>query len=320
MMSVAIPVGWPPSAEAREFCGWQARYPGTTGPAGFTITPGVAAMPRSMVVRTTVGTPASLSAAVDHGIAALNRAAGVTWRRGPEVAPPTGFTLGDASHRPPPGELWVVGNPGRFPQLPPGTYASTSVRSIGTAPAMPVSTVVVLSGTLGGRAFSDDRRRNAVVHEFGHAAGLDHHFTPWGGRCQVMSYGGGSTYEAGDIAGLRLLASRSPARPPWGDPFGSLDLARRDAAGVKVAGWAVDPNVDGPATVHLYVNGHFTRAITTEVPRRDVSRVFPQAPATPGFTTRVAIPRGRPAFVCAVAVGTGTTTANPPLGCALTRP
>lgn len=320
MMSAAIPVGWSPSAHAQTFCGWQAKFPGTTGSAGFTITPGVEAMPRSILVRTTTGTPATLSTAVDHGIAALNQAAGVAWRRGPDVTPPAGLSTADARHRPPPGELWVVGNPRLFPRLPPGTYASSVVRRIGRAPAMPVSTIVVLADALGAPGFSDSRRRNAVIHEFGHAAGLDHHFAPWGGRCQVMSYGGSTTYEAGDIAGLQLLASRSPARPPWGDPFGNLDLVRRSAAGIEVAGWAADPDTVGATVVHLYANGRYRRAIATTMARRDVVRLHPELPVSTGFTATIPLPPGQPVVVCAYAINVGPGTTNPLLGCALAPP
>lgn len=316
LLSLSVPLGWTAAADAQSFCGWQSTYPGTTGPAGYSITPGVEALPREVIVRTTAGTVPSVSAAVDHSIAQVNAATGAGWRRGPDVAPPAEFSLGDARLRPPPGELWVVGNADTFPRLPPGTYTSSSEQRLAGQPAMPVSSVIVLSRALTAPTFPNDRRLNAVVHEVGHAAGLDHHFAPWGGVCQMMSYGGGTTFGTGDVAGLRWLASRAPVRPPWGDPFGNLDVVRRSGGTVEVAGWAAQPSGATPIAIHLWVDGRFHSAIATGAPRFDVARSVPGATRNQGFATSLAVQPGAAAQVCAYAITNRTGSPHPLLGCA----
>lgn len=312
-------VGSATPAGAQTFCGWQANYPGTTGPWGFTVTPGVEALPRQLVVRTTPDTPASLSAAVDHAIATMNSATGAGWRRGTTLSQTTSITTADRRGRPPLGEVWVVGSPWRYPGLPSGTYTSAIVERPRGGPAMPVATLVVLAGALVGAPWQ--RQLATVVHEFGHAAGLDHHFAPWGGICQAMSYGGGTSYGAGDTFGLRLLASRSPATPLWGNPFGRIDLARSVAGGIQVAGWAIDPDTTGPVAVHLYVDGQFARSPTAALSRPDVGRAYPFWGSAHGFDSTVARPvPGRTAQVCAFAINVGVGTTNPLLGCALVPP
>ena len=335
ILSLVVPVGWAPDANARSTCGWQANHPGTRGATGFTITHGVEAMPRSLVVRTTVGTPAPVSAAVDHAIGAVNHAAGVAWRRGPQVAPSSQLSTADARHRPPTGELWVVGNPSAFPLLPPGTYASADVRRVDSGPAMTTSALVVLSSALGHPSLPHERRLNAVVHEFGHVAGLDHHFTPWQGACQMMSYRGGTSFGAGDTAGLRLLAGRSATTAPGGpaavdpaarNPIGNLDAVRTTPEGIRVAGWALDPDTTGPLDIHLYVDGRFHSTATTNRTRYDVWRAHPAWGATRGY--RMGAELARPASgagahsstrVCAFAINAGPGSTNTLLGCRTLR-
>ncbi len=49
-----------------------------------------------------------------------------------------------------------------------------------------------------------------VLHELGHAFGLDHHWPDYDGRAQVMSYSYlGTTYRSGDIRGLGALSGRN---------------------------------------------------------------------------------------------------------------
>lgn len=315
LISVAIPVGWSAPAGAQPFCGWQANYPGTTGASGFSVTPGVEAMPRNVVVRTTVGTPAVLSTAVNDAIAAVNGASRARWRRGADVAPPPQLTTADRRFRPPPGELWVVGTPRAYPLLPPGTYTSAIIERVRGGPAMPVSTLVVLADALAGPAFSQPRRLNAVLHEFGHAAGLDHHFAPWGGQCQVMSYGGASRLGAGDTAGLQWLVSRAPTTPLWGNPFGNLEAVRRVGGGVRISGWAIDPDTTAPIDVHLYVNGRPRAGVRAGDPRPDVGLAYPAAGGDRGFAATLAVQPGRTLQVCAYAINVGVGTANPLIGC-----
>ncbi len=312
-----------PTAAAQPFCGWQANHPGTTGTAGFSVLSGVEAMPLSLVVRTTVGTPAAISGAVDEAIAAFNAAAGVHWRRGAAVDPPTQLSTADRQTRPPVGELWVVGDPRRYPKLPPGTYASSVIERVRGGVQMPVSTLVVIGDAPGNTTGAAAERRNAVLHELGHAAGLDHHFTPWQGECQLMSYGGRTSLGAG----LQYLAGRARAAERAADPIGNLDTARPSPGGIDVAGWALDPDTTGPVDVHVYVNGRFHGATSTTAARFDVRRAHPGWGTTRGYEVDItaARPAGapgaqRPAEVCAFAINAGPGTTNPLLGCTTVLP
>lgn len=308
-------------ATARPFCGSQANHPGTTGPWGFSVTPGVQAMPMDLVVRTTPHTPPALSRSVDYAITTMNATSGSRWRRGPEVPPTTTVSTADRRGRPPLGELWVVGAPRRYPGLPPGTYTSAIVDRPRGGPAMPVATLIVLADALGGSRTPWQQQLRAVIHEFGHAAGLDHHFAPWGGVCQAMSYAGGGSYGAGDAFGLRWLASRTPATPLWGNPFGRVDLARSEPGGIRLAGWAIDPDTSGPIAVHLYVDGRLVGATAASRNRPDVGRAYPAWGSLHGFAATIGLPTtGRPRQVCAYAINTGAGTANPQLGCVLVPP
>jgi len=120
--------------------------------------------------------------------------------------------------------------------------------------------------------------------------------------------------------GLSTLASLAAGGGPQvGNPFGSLDVARRLPGGkIEVRGWAIDPDRIDPIPVHVYTGGRYrgggelagtTSASTT---RRDVGRVYPQYGADHGYVTTV---DGGPGEVCVYAINRGPGNANPLLGC-----
>jgi hypothetical protein len=92
------------------------------------------------------------------------------------------------------------------------------------------------------------------------------------------------------VGGNILLAQRTVE---IGVPFGALERVDPSAGGVRVQGWAVDPDVDGPIPVHVYVGGVGT-AITADKVRNDLVG-GPLAPygATHGFDAVVSGPSGR---------------------------
>lgn len=104
------------------------------------------------------------------------------------------------------------------------------------------------------------------------------------------------------------------------DPFGSLDLAVGTEAGVRVAGWALDPNTADPIDVHLYVDGAIVAGVTAGLVRTDVESAHPSYGSNHGFDTTVAVGPGDHS-VCAyainvyagnnVALGCRTVTTNP---------
>ncbi|MBI1843320.1 MAG: SpoIID/LytB domain-containing protein [Actinobacteria bacterium] len=97
------------------------------------------------------------------------------------------------------------------------------------------------------------------------------------------------------------------------DPFGSLDLAVGTEAGVRVAGWALDPNTADPIDVHVYVDGAIATALTASAVRSDIEAAYPSYGSNHGFDTTVAVGPGDHS-VCAYAINVYAGT-NVLLGC-----
>jgi hypothetical protein len=93
--------------------------------------------------------------------------------------------------------------------------------------------------------------------------------------------------------GNTLIADRTVE---IGSPFGSLDSVVPAGGGLRVQGWAIDPDVDGPIPVHVYVGGVGT-AITADRVRPDIGAAFPAFGSTHGFDAVVPGPAGRQQLV-----------------------
>jgi hypothetical protein len=110
---------------------------------------------------------------------------------------------------------------------------------------------------------------------------------------------------------LRMTNARSPL---YGvNPLGSLDRATVQPSGVRVQGWALDPETDGPVQVHFYVDGRGAGSTTANTNRPDVQSRFPGFSAAHGYDTVIAVPQGRHS-VCAYAINVGAG-GNRQLGC-----
>lgn len=57
-------------------------------------------------------------------------------------------------------------------------------------------------------------------------------------------------------------------------PIGALDAARGTATGIRVQGWALDPDTTAPIAVHVYVDGRAARSLTADRDRPDVGRAY----------------------------------------------
>ncbi len=101
-----------------------------------------------------------------------------------------------------------------------------------------------------------------------------------------------------------------------GTPFGSLDSASSPRAGVvRVAGWAIDPEVASAIEIHVYVDGRWGTRATANTSRPDVGRVYPAWGSLHGYVIELATTKG-PHQVCAYAINApGTVGTNPLLGC-----
>jgi hypothetical protein len=97
-------------------------------------------------------------------------------------------------------------------------------------------------------------------------------------------------------------------------PFGAIDVVRRVPGGIRVAGWALDPDTSAPIEVHVYVGGQGTNLGPATAERGDVGAGYPDWGSNHGFDA--VIPWTAPgAFeLCAFAINTGPGSTTV-LGC-----
>ena len=100
-----------------------------------------------------------------------------------------------------------------------------------------------------------------------------------------------------------------------GSPFGALDVVSGRSGGVSVVGWAVDPDITSPDTVHVYVNG-VGYAVTADANRPDIGGGLPAYGPLHGFSVDLPAPGGV-ATVCAYGINVGVG-AHTLLGCRTT--
>jgi hypothetical protein len=143
------------------------------------------------------------------------------------------------------------------------------------------------------------------------------------GRGTAHGYAGSFSAAPGDHQLCTTIVNQGPGtsrplgcrtvRVGTGDPSGNYEAAQRSADGVRVSGWAIDPDSADPVTLHLYVNGAYAATATADVPRGDVATVFPGYGPAHGFD--VTVPAPPDASVCVFAINIGPGTSNPLMGC-----
>ncbi len=99
-----------------------------------------------------------------------------------------------------------------------------------------------------------------------------------------------------------------------GAPFGSLDGAKTSAGSVRLTGWAIDPDIAGPADVHVYADGQWRAQAVADVDRPDVGAAFPLYGDDHGFDVTVPLSSG-PHRVCVYAINKAGNDTNPLLAC-----
>jgi hypothetical protein len=102
---------------------------------------------------------------------------------------------------------------------------------------------------------------------------------------------------------------------PSGSPFGVFDAISPKPGGIGIDGWAIDPDVTTPVTVHVYVNG-VGYALTADTNRPDIAAAFPEYGPAHGFSA-VLPARGGAVTVCAYGINAGVG-ANTLIGCRTT--
>ena len=142
---------------------------------------------------------------------------------------------------------------------------------------------------------------------FGSGHGFSSVVTAPPGRHQVCAY----AIRAGTQGDGTLLACRT-VTVPNAVPLGSVDEISATSSGVRVRGWAWDPDTAAPTTVHVYL-GDARTVVSANLERADVARVHPAAGGRRGFDVVVPARPGR-VDVCAFALDSSGGE-NPRLRC-----
>jgi len=99
-----------------------------------------------------------------------------------------------------------------------------------------------------------------------------------------------------------------------GNPFGSLDAVTPVRGGLRVRGWAIDPNTSSAIRVHVYVDGVGRASIAANRQRNDVGWNYPGSGLNHGFDVEIknVAPGAHSVCVYGIDVGEG---GNARLGC-----
>ncbi|MFM7616623.1 MAG: hypothetical protein ACKO72_04065 [Actinomycetes bacterium] len=148
-----------------------------------------------------------------------------------------------------------------------------------------------------GATTADDTRSDVAgaFPGYGPDHGFAASFTVPGGPHRVCAYAiNGGAAGANTLLGCADVVVRT-------DPIGSLDGITRVPGGLKVTGWAIDPETAAPIEVHTYVGAAGTAVIADET-RADVGAVFPAYGSGHGYETIVPAPGEGPVPVCVYAL------------------
>ncbi|MGO4105212.1 hypothetical protein AB4Y63_14755 [Leifsonia sp. YAF41] len=89
-----------------------------------------------------------------------------------------------------------------------------------------------------------------------------------------------------------------------GSPMAGLDVFAAVPGGVRVAGWAFDPNTSAPIDVHIYVNGAGT-SVTAKSNRPDVGATWPEVGPAHGFDITIPVKSSGVQNVCVYGINVG---------------
>jgi len=98
------------------------------------------------------------------------------------------------------------------------------------------------------------------------------------------------------------------------DPLGHLDEVTTTSVGLRVRGWAIDPDTAAPVQVRLLVDGRQRQEVVASTDRPDVGAAYPGYGNAHGFDVTLPGPK-RHSSVCASAVNVGPGVFNTTVGC-----
>lgn len=99
------------------------------------------------------------------------------------------------------------------------------------------------------------------------------------------------------------------------NPSGSLDVVSVGGAGLRVAGWAVDPDTAASTDVHIYDNGTLVASVPATGDRADIGAIMPEYGRAHGFEYLAPNVSNGVHTVCVYAMNLGAGNANIFLGC-----
>jgi hypothetical protein len=164
---------------------------------------------------------------------------------------------------------------------------------------------------------SADRHRPDVAAAFprsGAAHGFDVVVPAPPGEHRICAYAiDTSDSGEGNSSLNRLLGCRTAAVNTRA--IGTLDVVEIAPGGIRVAGWALDPETAESLEIHVYVDRSLAGVTTADRPRLDIAELLPAWGNAHGFDVVVpAIPGQREVCVYAIDAGSGGA-GNPTLGC-----
>ena len=106
--------------------------------------------------------------------------------------------------------------------------------------------------------------------------------------------------------------TRSHNAPCNHRPFGAFDWVVPAPGGIRMIGWAVDPDVTDPLTLHVYVDGQVVQWVVADLPRPDVAAILPGAGDRHGFDVLIPAP-GRAHNLTVYAINAGPGSEHPQL-------
>lgn len=182
-----------------------------------------------------------------------------------------------------------------------GSQASVSGWTIDPDTHLPVDVHIYVGAS--GTAHRADKTRPDVARawpSYGPGHGFSEKVDLPFGDSQVCVYSINNTPGLNTLLGCKTVTVTPPPRSA--PPIGNVELIEARSGGVRVAGWALDPDTDRSIPVHIYI-GQNGVARTADLSRPDVAAAFGRG-AAHGFDTTLAAPVGRNR-ICVYAINDG---------------
>ena len=171
-----------------------------------------------------------------------------------------------------------------------------------------ISVHVYVDGKMSRSIVADTTRADVGrIHGLGDNHGFDALIPMSDGSHTLCIYAIDSSSGSNPLLGCRVVRVTNAA------PIGSFDTLTSSAPGsIRIRGWAFDRDTADSISVHVYVDGKVSKAVTANAPRPDVAQAYSVA-ATHGFDATLPAVAGSHT-VCIYAIDSSGGS-NPMLGC-----